>query len=151
MARKFKGRREDGRLVTGRGVYSADSDLPGQLYASFKRSDRAHAVMRSIDVKAAEQVPGVVAILTAQDIATVGFRTLMPIAPLLGRDGKKVLVPERPLLAEGCVRFVGEGIAMVVAQTREAARDAVDLIEVDLEELPAIIGFDKALAADASV
>lgn len=151
MARNFKGRREDEQFVTGRGAYSADCDLPGQLYASFKRSDRAHALIRSLQVKAAAQVSGVVAILTASDIAAAGFRTLMPIAPLLGRDGRRILVPERPLLARDRVRFVGEEIAMVVAQTREAARDSADLIEVELEELPAIIGFDKALAGEASI
>jgi carbon-monoxide dehydrogenase large subunit len=148
---KFKGRREDERLVTGRGGYSADWDLPGQLYASFKRSNRAHALVRAVDLKAAERVPGIAAILTAGGIAAAGFRTLMPIAPLLGREGKKILIPERPLLAQDRVRFVGEEIAMVVAQTREAARDAADLIEVELEELSAIIGFDKALAAPLSV
>ena len=151
MVSKFKGRREDQRLVTGRGGYSADWDLPGQLYASFKRSNRAHALVRAVDLKPAERVPGVIAILTASDIAAAGFRTLMPIAPLLGREGKKILIPERPLLAQDRVRFVGEEIAMVVAQTREAARDAADLIEVELEELSAIIGFDKALAAPLSV
>jgi carbon-monoxide dehydrogenase large subunit len=148
---KFKGRREDQRLVTGRGGYSADWDLPGQLYASFKRSNRAHALVRAVDLKPAERVPGVIAILTASDIAAAGFRTLMPIAPLLGREGKKILIPERPLLAQDRVRFVGEEVAMVVAKTREAARDAADLIEVELEELSAIIGFDKALAAPLSV
>jgi carbon-monoxide dehydrogenase large subunit len=151
MASAFKGRREDGRLVTGRGRYSDDWDLPGQLYASFKRSDRAHALIRSLEVKAAERVSGVVTVLTGNDIAAAGFRTLMPIAPLLGRDGKKILIPERPLLAQDRVRFAGEEVAMVIAQSREAARDAADLIEVEFEELPVIIGFEKALAAQASV
>jgi len=148
MAAKFKGRREDERLVTGRGRYSDDWDLPGQLHASFKRSDRAHARVRSVEATAARRILGVVAILTASDIAAAPFRTLMPIAPLLGRDGRKLLVPERPLLAQDRIRFAGEEIAMAVAQTRQAARDAADLIEVELEELPAIIGFEKALAAE---
>src|SRR4051794_15874845 len=151
MASQFKSRREDVRLVTGRGRYSDDWDLPGQLFASFKRSDRAHALVRSVAVDAAQRVSGVVAILTGRDIAALGFRTLMPIAPLLGRDGKKIVIPERPLLAQDRVRFAGEEIALVVAQTREAARDAVDLIDVELEDLPAIIGFEKALAAPACV
>src|SRR6202040_2187366 len=100
MLSAFKGRREDERLVTGRGHYSDDSDLPGQLYASFKRSDRAHALIRSLDIKAAERVAGVVAVVTGTDIAEAGFRTLAPIAPLVGRDGKKLLVPERALLPD---------------------------------------------------
>jgi aerobic carbon-monoxide dehydrogenase large subunit len=151
MASAFKGRREDERLVTGRGRYSDDWDLPGQLYASFKRSDRAHALIRSLEVKAAERVSGVVRVLTGNDIAAAGFRTLMPIAPLMGREGKKILIPERLLLAQDRVRFAGEELAMVIAQSREAARDAADLIEVEFEELPVIIGFEKALAAQASV
>jgi carbon-monoxide dehydrogenase large subunit len=151
MASAFKGRREDERLVTGRGRYSDDWDLPGQLYASFRRSDRAHALIRSLEVKAAERVSGVVAVVTGHDIAAAGFRTLAPIAPLVGRDGQKILIPERPLLPLDRVRFAGEEVAMVIAQSREAARDAADLVEVEFEELPVIIGFEKALAAHASV
>jgi carbon-monoxide dehydrogenase large subunit len=151
MVSAFKGRREDERLVSGRGRYSADWDLPGQLYACFKRSDRAHALIRSLEVTAAQRVSGVVTVLTGSDIAAAGFRTLMPIAPLLGRDGKKILIPERPLLAQDRARFAGEEVAMVIARSQQAARDAVDLIEVEFEELPAIIGFEKALAAQACV
>ena len=116
MASQFKGRREDERLVTGRGRYSDDWSMPGQLYASFKRSDRAHARIRSISLAAAEQTPGVVAIVTGKDIAEAGFRTLPPIAPLTGREGKKILVPERPLLALDRVRLAGEEVALVVAR-----------------------------------
>jgi aerobic carbon-monoxide dehydrogenase large subunit len=151
MVSAFKGRREDQRFVTGQGRYSDDWDLPGQVYASFKRSDRAHARIRSLDVKAAGRLPGVIAVITGNDIAAAGFRTLAPIAPLTGRDGKKILIPERPLLPQDCVRFAGEEVAMVIAHSRQAARDAADLIEVEFEELPATIGFEKALAAQASV
>src|ERR1700730_17997260 len=151
MASAFKGRREDARLVTGRGRYSDDWDLPGQLYASFKRSDRAHALIRSLEVKAAERLSGVATVLTGNNIAAAGFRTLAPIAPLTGRDGKKILIPERPLLAQDRVRFAGEEVAVVIAQSLEAARDAAELIEVEYEELPVVIGFEKALAAQASV
>ena len=151
MGSRFQGRREDQRFVTGHGRYSDDWNLPGQLYASFKRSDRAHARIRSLDIKAAEHLAGVIAVVTGNDIVEAGFRTLAPIAPLTGRDGRKILVPERPLLPQDRVRFAGEELAMVIAQSRESARDAADLIEVELEELPAIIGFEKALAARASV
>jgi len=88
MASAFKGRREDARLITGRGRYSDDWVMPGQLYASFRRSERAHALIRSIDVKAAEGVAGVVAVITGRDLAQAGFCTLAPIAPPPGRDGK---------------------------------------------------------------
>ena len=87
-----------------------------------------------------------VAIVTANDIAEAGFRTLPPVAPFMGRDGKKMLVPERPLLAHDRVRFAGEEVAWWSRRSRAAARDAADLIEVEYEELPAVIGFDKALA-----
>ena len=88
MLSAFKGRREDERLVTGRGHYSDDSDLPGQLYASFKRSDRAHALIRSLDIKAAERVPGVVAVVTGRDIGTpFGARTMINRLSIRSADG----------------------------------------------------------------
>jgi carbon-monoxide dehydrogenase large subunit len=146
----FRGRREDERFVTGRGCYTDDWDLPGQLYAAFKRSDRAHALIRSVATEAAARAPGVVAVINGADIASVGFRTLPPIAPLTGREGKKIIVPERPVLATDRVRFAGEEIAMVIAQSPAAARDAADMIEVNFEDLPAIIGFDSALAEGAT-
>src|SRR5258707_9487693 len=108
MTTKLAGRREDQRLVTGQGRYSADWNLPGQLYASFRRADRAHARIRSIDKSAAEQSPGVVTVLTAPDLAAAGLRSVPPMMPFPGRGGAKILVPERPLLARDRVRFVGE-------------------------------------------
>ena len=151
MSSAFKGRREDARLVGGRGRYTADWDLPGQLYAAFKRSDRAHALIRSLEVSAAHNISGVVTIITASDVAAAGFRTLMPIAPMSGRDGQRISIPERPLLAEDRVRFAGEEVAMVVARSPQAARDAADLIEVVYEDIPAVIGFDRALATGVCV
>ena len=151
MASAFKGRREDARLITGRGRYSDDWVMPGQLYASFRRSERAHALIRSIDVKAAEGVAGVVAVITGRDLAQAGFRTLAPIAPPPGRDGRTIVIPERPLLPQERARFAGEEIAMVIAQSPETAREAAELIEVDFQELPAVIGLDAALAARACV
>lgn len=145
----FKGRREDRRLVTGQGRYTNDWNLEGQLYAAFRRSDRGHAVIKSIDTSAAESAPGVVAVLTGRDVADAGFVTLPPISPPPGRGGQGVLVPQRPVLARDRVRFVGEEIAVVVAKSAAAARDAADLIEVDFDDLPVLVGFEKAMAADA--
>lgn len=145
----FKGRREDRRLVTGQGRYTNDWNLEGQLYAAFRRSDRGHAIIKSIDTSAAESTPGVVAVLTGRDVADAGFATLPPISPPPGRGGKGILVPQRPVLARDRVRFVGEEIAVVVAKTAAAARDAADLIEVDFDDLPVLIGFEKAMAPDA--
>ncbi len=149
MTKKNAGRREDRRLVTGAGRYSSDWSLPGQLHASFRRADHAHAAIRSIDKSAAEKCPGVVAVFIGKDVADAGFRTVPPMMPFPGRGGSKILVPERPVLARDAVRFVGEEIAMVVAETAAQAADAAELIEVDYEDLPVVIGFDKALAADA--
>ncbi len=147
MASAFKGRREDDRLITGRGRYSDDWDLPGQLYASFKRSDRAHALIRSVSLEAAEQI--------ARRGGDRDRRTILPrpdFAPCRrwrrswAATARRCWCPSGRILAHDRVRFAGEEVALVVAETRAAARDAADLIEVEYEDLPAVIGFDKALA-----
>ncbi len=151
MATTTLGRREDQRLVTGKGRYSADFNLPGQLYASFCRADHAHAVIRGIDKSAAEQSPGVVAVYIAADLAAAGLSSMVPHMPFPGRGGMKLLVPERPILARDRVRFVGEEVAMVVAETAHQAADAAELVDVDYEDLPPVIGFARALASDAEI
>jgi carbon-monoxide dehydrogenase large subunit len=149
MTGRFRGRREDMRLLTGRGRYTADHDLPDQLYAVFRRADRAHAIIRKIDTGAAQRAPDVVAVLTAKDMADAGFKTLPPFSPPPGRDGTKPLMPERPYLAHDRVRFAGEEVALVIAESHAAAVDAADLIEIDYDDLQPVIGFDAALAAGA--
>jgi aerobic carbon-monoxide dehydrogenase large subunit len=149
MSRRFRGRREDMRLLTGRGRYTADHNLPDQLYAAFRRADRAHAIVRKIDTSAAQRAPDVVAVLTAKDLADAGLKTLPPFSPPLGRGGTKLLVPERPYLARDRVRFTGEEVALVIAESHAAAVDAADLIEIDYDDLPPVIGFDAALASAA--
>ncbi len=143
MTTKHAGRREDQRLLTGAGRYSADFNLPGQLYAAFLRADRGHAVIRSIDKSAAEASPGVVAVYIGRDVAEFGLRTVPPMMPFPGRGGQKLLVPDRPLLARDRVRYVGEEVAMVIARSAAEAADAAELVEVDYEELPVVIGFDR--------
>ena len=145
----FKGRREDHRLVTGQGRYTNDWNLPGQVHAAFRRSDHAHAIITSIDTSAAAQSPGVVAVLSGRDVADAGFTTLPPISPPPGRGGQGILVPQRSVLARDRVRFVGEEVAVVVAETAAAARDAVDLIEIEYEDLDVLIGFENAMADGA--
>src|ERR1041384_6333907 len=117
MANTVAGRREDQRLLTGNGRYSADWNLPGQLYASFRRADRGHAVIRRVDKSEAEKSPGVVAVFIGSDVAEVGLRGGPPMMPFPGRGGSKILVPDRPILARDRVRFVGEEVAMVIATT----------------------------------
>src|SRR5512146_2454265 len=148
MTAQRAGRREDQRFITGRGRYTSDWNLPGQLYAAFRRSDRAHAAIRKLDTSVAGQSAGVVTVFTGDDIAAAGLREIPPMMPFPGRGGTKILVPERPLLARDRVRFVGEAIAMVIANTAAAAADAAELIDIDYEDLPVAIGFDKALAPD---
>ena len=138
---KYNGRREDQRFITGLGQYTNDHNLPGQAYACFRRSDRAHAVIKSIDVEAAKSSPGVLAVLTGKDVADAGFGTLPPLQPPPGRGGQSLLWPERPILARDRVRFAGEEIAVVVAETQGQARDAADLIDVEFEDLPVVIGY----------
>ncbi len=146
---KYKGRREDGRFLTGQGQYTNDQNLPGQAYACFRRSDRAHAIIKSIDVEAARRSPGVLAVLTGKDVANAGFATLPPIQPPPGRGGMALLWVDRPILVRDRVRFAGEEIAVVVAETQAQARDAADLIEVEFEDLPVLIGPKKAMAPGA--
>jgi aerobic carbon-monoxide dehydrogenase large subunit len=149
MSERFRGRREDLRLLTGRGRYTADHNLPGQLHAAFRRADRACAIIRSVETSAAARAPGVVAVLTGRDLAAAGLKTLPPFLPPPGRGGSKPIVPERPFLAHDRVHFAGEELALVVAESHAAAADAADLIEIDYEDLPPVIGFDAALAAGA--
>jgi carbon-monoxide dehydrogenase large subunit len=146
---KFRGRREDQRLLTGQGRFTNDWNFEGQVHAWFRRSDRAHAMIARIDTHAAEQNPGVLAALTGRDLVDVHFTTLPPIEPPPGRGGQRIRVPERPVLARDRVRFVGEEVAVVVAETQGAARDAAELIDIDYEDLPVLIGPERALAEGA--
>ncbi|MFT8243347.1 xanthine dehydrogenase family protein molybdopterin-binding subunit [Roseomonas sp. BN140053] len=143
----FTGRKEDVRLVQGAGRYTADWNLPDQLYAAFLRSPHPAARIASIDTSEAEAAPGVVAVLTGDTVASMG--TVPAAMPFPGTDGAPLRTPSRPALARGRVRFVGEEVALVVAATRAQAMDALELIAVEYEDLPFAVGFDAALAPDA--
>ena len=148
MGHVFTGRREDGRLVTGAGRYTSDWNRPGQVHAAFLRSDRAHAVMVSINTEAARAAPGVLAVLTAADMAQAGHTRGVAHVPFKGR-GEALKSPASPALAHGRVRFVGELVALVVAETAHAAHDAAEMIEVAYETLPAVTDGRAALAPGA--
>jgi carbon-monoxide dehydrogenase large subunit len=140
-------RREDVRFLTGKGRYTDDLNRPGQAYAHFLRSDVAHGRIRSIDTAAAEAMPGVLKVFTAADFAAVGG---IPCGWMVtGRDGNPMQEPKHPVLADGKVRHVGDPIAAVVAETLAQARDAAEAIELDIEELPAVVDMRAALAPDA--
>src|SRR5262245_13107818 len=149
MKHTFKGRREDARLVTGQGQYSADWNFPRQLQAAFLRSDRAHAEIVSLNTKPALESPGVIAVYTGRDMAEAGFRSAPPMVKFPGRGGMMIKVPNRGVLAQHRVCFVGQEVAMVVAETAGAAHDALEAIEVEYRDLPAVVDETEATAAGA--
>jgi carbon-monoxide dehydrogenase large subunit len=137
-------RREDIRFLTGKGRYTDDINIRGQLYCHFLRSDVAHGKIKRIDTATAAAMPGVVRIFTAADLAGIGG---LPCGwQVTDRQGKPMLEPKHPVLADGKVRHVGDPIAAVVAETLEQARDAAEAIEVDIDELPAVIDMKSAVA-----
>ena len=133
-------RREDPRLITGSATYTDDVKLPGLSYAMFARSPYAHARVLSVNVEAARQAPGVIAVFTGQDVKD----KLVPVPCAWNPPNCDLKVPPHPLLAYDRVRYVGDAIAMVVAETRAQAKDAVDLIEADYEPLGATADPEKA-------
>jgi carbon-monoxide dehydrogenase large subunit len=142
-------RREDGRFLTGRGQYTDDITLPGQTYGVFLRSPHAHARIKSIDSAAAAKAPGVLAIYTGEHFKAVGG---LPCGWLINSmDGSPMKEPKHPVLADGKVRYVGDRVALVVAETLEQAKAARDLIEVDYEVLPAVIDLATVNQAPVAV
>ncbi len=140
-------RKEDLRFLTGRGRYTDDITLPGQLYAHILRSPVAHASIGEIDTKAAGSAPGVRAIFTGSDMEGVGG---VPTGWLIhSKDGSPMVEPTHPPLATGRVRYVGDCVAIIVADTREQARRAAALVEVDYQELPTVASIEAATADGA--
>ena len=142
-------RREDLRLITGRGRYTADVNLPNQLHAAFLRADRAHAQIVAIDARPALARPGVVAVFTGADAIAAQYTQFPNLMSFAGRNGGQILKPERPVLATTAVRYVGETIAMVVAESALAAQDALDAIAIDYQDLGAAATVEDALAPGA--
>lgn len=143
-------RNEDARLLTGQALFTDDVHLPGMLHVAFVRSDMAHATLCSIDVSAAREMPGVVAIYTADDLGAYWKPgpLLLPPPPIPGLVFHQATqVP----LARGKVRHVGEPIVVVVAESRYLAEDAAERVLVDYAALPAVVDVEKALLPDAAV
>jgi carbon-monoxide dehydrogenase large subunit len=137
-------RREDGRFLTGAGQYTDDVTLQGQTYGVFLRSPHAHARIKSIDTSKAKAAQGVVAVFTGEDVAASKIGGL-PCGWLIhSKDGTPMKEPMHPIIAVGKVRHVGDQVALVVAETQLQAEDAAELIEVDYEELPAVIDITTA-------
>ncbi len=138
-------RKEDARLTTGRGRYTEDVQLPGMLYAAMLRSPHAHAVIEHVDVSEAERMPGVVKVYTGRDLK--GRMGPIPTAWIPPNSDLKMV--EHPALAHQHVRYVGDGVAMVVASSRSEAEDALEAIRVDYRPLPAVHSPLAALEKDA--
>ena len=140
---------EDKRFLTGQGKYMDDIKLPGMTHAYILRSPYAHAKINSIDTSAAEGADGVVKIFTGADIAAAGINGVPCGWQVDFKNGDTMKEPPHPLLVADRVKHVGDAVAMVIAETRDQARDAADMIDVDYDELPAVTDPKAAAAAGA--
>jgi aerobic carbon-monoxide dehydrogenase large subunit len=140
---------EDPRLLRGAGRYVNDVSLPRQAYAYFLRSPHAHAKIAAIDTSAAKTAPGVLAVFTEADVAAEKLGTTRLALPRKRADGSPAFARPHPGLARGEVRYVGDPVAMVVAETLAEAKDAAELIEIDYQELPAVIDAEDAVKPGA--
>jgi aerobic carbon-monoxide dehydrogenase large subunit len=142
-------RYEDVRLLTGKGRYTDDITLPRMAFAAVLRSPVAHARLVKVDAAAARQLPGVLLVLTGDDVKADGLGDIPCLHPLTSRDGKPRHDTPRPVLAIGKVRHVGQPVAFVVAETLVQARDAAEAVEVEYDELPAVVESRAAIAPGA--
>lgn len=144
-------RKEDDTLVRGRGRYTDDLHLPGQLHAWIVRSPHAHGVIRKIDTEAAKAMPGVRGIWTGADLVAADYKPFAVGLPLKSRDGSPLLQTNRQALMTDKVRYVGDPLAFVVAETLAQARDAAEAVELDIEPLPAVTSAEDATKPGAPV
>jgi len=142
-------RSEDEPLLTGRGRFTDDVQVPGQVHAAFVRSAVGHGELEGVDAGRALGMPGVLGVFTGADLAADGLGAIPPAVLLPGRDGRPMLSAAMPPLALGRVRYVGEPVAIVVAETAAAARDAAEAVTVRVAELPAAPDVERALAPGA--
>jgi carbon-monoxide dehydrogenase large subunit len=140
-------RKEDQRFVTGRGHYTDDVNRPGQCHAYFLRSPHAHATLKSIDHNAAAAMPGVLAVLTGAELAADKIGNLICGWMITSKDGSQMKMAPHPAIAHGKANYVGDAVAVVVAETLAQAKDAAEKIKIDYEILPAVT--DPAAAQGA--
>ncbi len=140
---------EDVRLLAGRGRYQDDVTLPRQAYAVFVRSPHAHARIRAIDTRAASRAPGVLAVYAGADYARDGLGMPKAVMPRKKADGSPMFAPQRPALVADRVRYVGDPVAMVVAETLAQAKDAAELVAVEYEPLASVTSVAEAARSDA--
>src|SRR3954454_4344015 len=142
-------RKEDPKLVRGEGRYSDDVHLDGQAYAVFVRSPYAHGRIQGIEVEAARAMPGVLAVYTGTDLAAAGLGPMQAVFEFKNRDGTAMTKPPHPALPSDRVRYVGQPVACVVAETAAKARDAAEAEAIEIEELPAVTDPRQAAAPGA--
>ncbi len=142
-------RKEDRRFLSGRGNYVSDITRPNMTWAVFARSPHAHAKILRIDTKAALAIDGVVTILTGEDLKTDGVGGIPCGWGITSKDGQPMKEPPHPALAQGKVRYVGDAVAMVIGETREAALQGIDALSIDYEVLPASVGMLDAIRPGA--
>jgi len=137
-------RKEDDTLVRGKGKYTDDFSLPGQVYAWIVRSSHAHGILRGIDTEAAKAMPGVLGVWTGADLASANYGPYTCGLPLKSRDGSPLLQTNRTALMSDKVRYVGDPVAFVVAETLAQARDAAEAVVLDIDPLPAVTSAEEA-------
>ncbi len=142
-------RKEDKRFITGKGRYVDDIRLHGMTYAAFVRSPHAHAKVKGIDSSEAMKMPGVVDVLTGRQIVDDKIGNLICGWMIHSKDGSPMKMGAWPAMAPDTVRFVGQAVAVVIAETRNQARDAAEAVAVDYEELPAVVDMRDAVASGA--
>ena len=144
-------RKEDHRFLSGRGNYVDDINRPGQVYAVLCRSDRPHAKLLGVDTAAARNAPGVIAVFTGADLEADGVGGVPCGWQIHNKDGSPMAEPKHPVLAVGKVRHVGDPVAVVIAETRQQAKNAAELVEISYEDLPAVATSKAAVADGAPV
>ena len=142
-------RLEDVPLVTGAGRFTDDLELPGQTHGVFVRSTFGHADIVSVDTSVAAGMPGVLAVITGQELVDAGIGPIPPLAIFTGRDGQPMVSASMPALAATRVRYVGEPVALVVAETVAQALDAAEAVAVEYRQLPAVSDVTRAMSQDA--
>ncbi|MFQ5983876.1 MAG: xanthine dehydrogenase family protein molybdopterin-binding subunit, partial [Woeseiaceae bacterium] len=142
-------RKEDSRFLTGSGRYLDDIRLDNMAYGLVLRSPHAHALLKKIDTSAATKVPGVLMIFAGTDWEAEGLGDIPTRTRAKNSDGSPVPTPPRPALVKDCVRFVGDAVAFIVAETLAAAKDAVELIHIDYDPLPAVTDAKQAIEPGA--
>src|SRR6516165_9846942 len=140
---------EDRRLLTGKGRFQDDVAMPRQAYAVFLRSPHAHAAIGAIDTRAARAAPGVVAVYTGTDYDNDGLAMPKAAMPRKKADGSPMFAPQRPALVIDRARYVGDPVAMVIAETLAQAKDAAELVEVDYQTLPSVTSTADAALPNA--